>query len=107
MSMVCIKEEFARSFLILLTQEVVIVSAVRTPIGSFRSSLCNVPAPRLGAIAVKAAVEKAGNDLMICVCGHSHYLFWRGNRSENVSEKGSKSVSTESQVIFSFSFHHW
>ncbi|XP_068755186.1 acetyl-CoA acetyltransferase, mitochondrial-like [Montipora capricornis] len=40
--------------------EVVIASAVRTPIGSFRSSLCNVPAPRLGAIAVKAAVEKAG-----------------------------------------------
>ena len=41
-------------------QEVVIASAVRTPIGSFRSSLCSVPAPRLGAIVVKAAVEKAG-----------------------------------------------
>lgn len=40
--------------------EVVIASAVRTPIGSFRSSLCSVPAPRLGAIVVKAAVEKAG-----------------------------------------------
>ncbi|XP_073244941.1 acetyl-CoA acetyltransferase, mitochondrial-like [Porites lutea] len=40
--------------------EVVIVSAVRTPIGSFRSSLCKVTAPRLGAIAVKAAIEKAG-----------------------------------------------
>ena len=37
-----------------------IASAVRTPIGSFRSSLCSVPAPRLGAIVVKAAVEKAG-----------------------------------------------
>lgn len=37
-----------------------IASAVRTPIGSFRSSLSNVPAPRLGAIAVKAAIEKAG-----------------------------------------------
>lgn len=41
-------------------QEVVIASAVRTPIGSFRSTLCNFPAPRLGTIAVKAAVEKAG-----------------------------------------------
>ena len=41
-------------------QEVVITSAVRTPIGSFRSTLCNFPAPRLGTIAVKAAVEKAG-----------------------------------------------
>lgn len=40
--------------------EVVIASAVRTPIGSFRSSLSDVPAPRLGAIAVKAAIEKAG-----------------------------------------------
>ncbi|KAM7440195.1 Acetyl-CoA acetyltransferase [Porites harrisoni] len=40
--------------------EVVIVSAVRTPIGSFRSSLSKVTAPRLGAIAVKAAIEKAG-----------------------------------------------
>lgn len=47
------------------TQEVVIASAVRTPIGSFRSSLSSVPAPRLGAIAVKAAVEKAGNDTIL------------------------------------------
>ena len=89
MSMVCKKEDFARSFLILLTQEVVIVSAVRTPIGSFRSSLCNVPAPRLGAIAVKAAVEKAGNDLMMCLWTFT-LSFWRGNSLENVSEKGSK-----------------
>ena len=37
-----------------------IASAVRTPIGSFRSSLSSVPSPRLGAIVVKAAVEKAG-----------------------------------------------
>ncbi|XP_002734348.1 acetyl-CoA acetyltransferase, mitochondrial-like [Saccoglossus kowalevskii] len=40
--------------------DVVIVSAVRTPIGSFRSSLSSVPAPRLGSIAIKNAVEKAG-----------------------------------------------
>ncbi|GIY47288.1 acetyl-CoA acetyltransferase, mitochondrial [Caerostris extrusa] len=38
--------------------EVVIVSAVRTPIGSFRSSLSPLKAPELGTIAVKAAVEK-------------------------------------------------
>ena len=38
---------------------------MRTPIGSFRSSLCKVTAPRLGAIAVKAAIEKAG--IVICV----------------------------------------
>jgi len=40
--------------------DVVIVSAVRTPIGSFLSSLSDVPAPQLGATAIKAAVEQAG-----------------------------------------------
>ncbi|XP_054723819.1 acetyl-CoA acetyltransferase, mitochondrial-like [Uloborus diversus] len=40
--------------------DVVIVSAVRTPIGSFRSSLASLTASRLGAIAVEGAVEKAG-----------------------------------------------
>lgn len=41
-------------------KEVVIVSAVRTPIGSFGGSLKDIPAPRLGAIAIKAALERAG-----------------------------------------------
>lgn len=39
---------------------VYIVSAVRTPIGSFGGSLKDFTAPQLGAIAIKAAVEKAG-----------------------------------------------
>lgn len=39
-------------------KEVVIVSAVRTPIGSFMGSLSTVPAPKLGAIAIKSALEK-------------------------------------------------
>jgi acetyl-CoA C-acetyltransferase len=41
-------------------REVVIASAVRTPIGSFMGSLASVPAPRLGAVAVRAAVERGG-----------------------------------------------
>ena len=41
-------------------KEVYIVSAVRTPIGSFGGALKDVPATRLGAIAIKSAVEKAG-----------------------------------------------
>jgi len=41
-------------------KDVVIVSAVRTPIGSYRSSLASVPATQLGSIAIKAAVERAG-----------------------------------------------
>jgi len=40
--------------------EVVIVSAVRTPIGSFNGSLASVSATQLGATAIKAAIEKAG-----------------------------------------------
>lgn len=40
--------------------EVVIVSAVRTAIGSFNGSLKGVSAPELGAVAIKGALEKAG-----------------------------------------------
>ncbi len=41
-------------------REVYIISAVRTPIGSFGGSLKDVPATKLGAIAIKGAVAKAG-----------------------------------------------
>jgi acetyl-CoA C-acetyltransferase len=40
--------------------EVVIISAVRTPIGSFNGSLAAVSATQLGAAAIKGAVERAG-----------------------------------------------
>ncbi|XP_069169516.1 acetyl-CoA acetyltransferase, mitochondrial isoform X1 [Procambarus clarkii] len=42
--------------------DVVIVSGVRTPMGSFRSSLASMRAPELGAVAIRAAVERAGVD---------------------------------------------
>jgi len=41
-------------------RDVVIVGAARTAIGSFLGSLSSLPAPRLGAVAIKAAVERAG-----------------------------------------------
>lgn len=41
-------------------QEVVIVSAVRTAIGSFNGSLKNISAPDLGGIVIKQALERAG-----------------------------------------------
>lgn len=41
-----------------MNKDVVIVSAVRTPIGSFLGSLSSVPAPRLGAVAIKGALDK-------------------------------------------------
>ncbi|MFO1443599.1 acetyl-CoA C-acetyltransferase [Bacillus sp. Bva_UNVM-123] len=40
--------------------EVVIVSAVRTAIGSFNGSLKDISAPELGAVAIKGALEKVG-----------------------------------------------
>ncbi|WP_435625256.1 acetyl-CoA C-acyltransferase [Flagellimonas sp.] len=40
--------------------KVVIVSAVRTPIGSFMGALSSVPAPKLGATAIKGALDKIG-----------------------------------------------
>ena len=41
-------------------REVVIVGAARTPVGAFLGSLASVTAPRLGAIAIRAALERAG-----------------------------------------------
>jgi acetyl-CoA C-acetyltransferase len=43
-------------------KEVVIVSAVRTAIGSFLGSLSNIPAPKLGATAIKGALDKINLD---------------------------------------------
>lgn len=40
--------------------EVVIVSAARTPVGSFGGALAKVPAVELGAVAIKGAIAKAG-----------------------------------------------
>jgi acetyl-CoA C-acetyltransferase len=43
-----------------MTDAIVIVSAARTPIGGLLGDLSSLPAHRLGAIAIKAAVERAG-----------------------------------------------
>jgi acetyl-CoA C-acetyltransferase len=43
-----------------MSKEVFIISAVRTPMGSFMGSLSSVSATELGAIAIKGAVERAG-----------------------------------------------
>src|SRR5256714_4004204 len=41
-------------------KDIVIISAVRTPIGKFQGALKSMSAPQLGALVVKAAVERAG-----------------------------------------------
>lgn len=43
-----------------MNKTVYIVSAVRTPMGSFGGGLKDVPATQLGGVAIKAAVERAG-----------------------------------------------
>ena len=43
-----------------MTSSVYIVSIARTPIGSFNGALAAVPAPKLGAAALQAAIERAG-----------------------------------------------
>jgi acetyl-CoA C-acetyltransferase len=53
-------------------RDVVIVGAARTPIGSFLGSLASVPAPKLGAVAIQAALERAGvegNGVQLCHMG--------------------------------------
>lgn len=45
-----------------MNKRVVIVSAARTPIGSFMGSLSSVSAPKLGAVAIKGALDKINLD---------------------------------------------
>jgi acetyl-CoA C-acetyltransferase len=56
-----------------LIDDVVIVSAVRTPIGKFQGSLSDFSAPQLGSIAVREAVKRAGIDpgsVTECIMGN-------------------------------------
>src|SRR5664279_4241917 len=43
-----------------MSDDVVIVSAARTPVGSFNGAFATLPAHDLGAIAIKAALQRAG-----------------------------------------------
>jgi len=54
-------------------EDVVIVSAVRTPVGKFQGSLSDFTAPQLGAIVVREAVKRAGidpNTVDECIMGN-------------------------------------
>jgi acetyl-CoA C-acetyltransferase len=54
-------------------EDVVIVSAVRTPIGKFQGSLSDFSAPQLGAIVMREAVKRAGidpNTVDECIMGN-------------------------------------
>jgi acetyl-CoA C-acetyltransferase len=54
-------------------EEIVIVSAVRTPVGKFQGALSGFSAPQLGALAVREAVKRAGIDSNLvdeCIMGN-------------------------------------
>ncbi|WP_129629626.1 acetyl-CoA C-acetyltransferase [Candidatus Oscillochloris fontis] len=54
-------------------EDVVIVSAARTPIGKFNGAFAGLSAPQLGAAAIRAAVERAGIDpasVSECIMGN-------------------------------------
>jgi len=44
------------------SQSIVVASAARTPVGSFNGAFATMPAHQLGAVAIKAALERAGVD---------------------------------------------
>ena len=53
--------------------EIVILSATRTPIGAFQGAFAGVPAPKLGAAAIKGAIARAGvnpADITDCLMGN-------------------------------------
>lgn len=53
--------------------EIVIISAARTPIGAFQGALASQPAPRLGAAAIQGALAQAGvapADVSDCLMGN-------------------------------------
>src|SRR5262245_40980486 len=43
-----------------MKDDIVIVSAARTPVGAFNGAFANLPAHDLGKVAIKAAIERAG-----------------------------------------------
>ncbi len=79
-------------------KEAVIVSAVRTPLGSFNGSLAHIGATRLGAVVIEAAVQRAGiqkddvNEVimgMVLPCGYGQ------NPARQAAVKASMPYSVE------------
>lgn len=81
-----------------MNKEVVIVAAIRTPIGSFGGVLKDLPATRLGAIAIEGALKKAGvkpeqvhEVLMGCVL--------QGNLGQAPARQAAKGAGLPDQVV--------
>ena len=85
-----------------MSREVVIVSAVRTAVGSFNGSLKSVSAPELGSIVIKGAVEKAGltiDQIEEVIMGNVLQAGLGQNPARQASIKAGIPVSTPAMTI--------
>ena len=82
--------------------DVVIVSAVRTPVGKFQGSLSDFTAPQLGAIAVREAVKRAGidpNSVDECIMGNVVSAGLGQNPARQAALKGGLSDHVSAMTI--------
>jgi acetyl-CoA C-acetyltransferase len=83
-------------------EDVVIVSAVRTPIGKFQGSLSDLTAPQLGAVVVREAVKRAGvapNSVDECIMGNVVSAGLGQNPARQAAVKGGLSDSVSAMTI--------
>jgi acetyl-CoA C-acetyltransferase len=82
--------------------DVVIVSAVRTPVGSFNGAFANVPAHDLGKVAIKAALERAGvapGDVSEVIMGQILTAAQGQNPARQASVNAGISVETPAWIV--------
>jgi acetyl-CoA C-acetyltransferase len=85
-----------------MAEDVVIVSAVRTPIGKFQGSLSDFTAPQLGAIVVREAVRRAGidpNTVDECIMGNVVSAGLGQNPARQAALKGGLSDRVSAMTI--------
>src|SRR5271165_5669570 len=83
-------------------EDVVIVSAVRTPVGKFQGSLSDFTAPQLGAIVVREAVKRAGIDPNLvdeCILGNVVQAGQGQNPARQAALGGGLSSSVSAMTI--------
>ncbi len=83
-------------------EDVVIVSAVRTPIAKFQGSLSDFSAPQLGAIVVREAVKRAGidpNSVDECIMGNVVSAGLGQNPARQAALKGGLSGDVSAMTI--------
>ena len=85
-----------------MSDEIVILSAARTPIGRFGGALKDVPAIELGAIAARAAIERSGarsSDMQRLVAGQNIQVTPRGNPARQVLLRSGLPVAVSDYAV--------